>query len=108
MSVHCTLKGRLFIYIYIYDTTLVRVYLYIHDMQEALKGNVKSLCAETKEEKAIEIRERYIYIKHTNIWVNLTKTSSGCISHTFFPKFSLPFSAFFLLNIYYTIHHFKF
>lgn len=37
------------IYIYIYDTTLVRVYLYIHDMQEALKGNVKSLCAETKE-----------------------------------------------------------
>lgn len=68
MSVHCTLKGRLFIYIYIYDTTLVRVYLYIHDMQEALKGNVKSLCAETKEEKAIEIRERYIYIKNIQIF----------------------------------------
>lgn len=101
MSVHCTLKGRLFIYIY--DTTLVRVYLYIHDMQEALKGNVKSLCAETKEEKAIEIRERYIYKKHTNIWVNLTKTFSGCISHTFFPKFSLPFYSFFIKYIlYYT------
>lgn len=45
----------------IYDITLVRDDLYIHDMQEApSKGNVRVLCLEKKEERPLHDEEKII------------------------------------------------